>query len=94
MIRQVRTCRLTEDFIHPETGELLATEEEWRKALNVVEERLTETYRVLWPLRDGYAERFPPAALPSRRNRTETQEKIARCPRCGTRLESEGPAQT
>lgn len=79
------------DFIHPETGEVIATEEEWTAAIAALEERLSETYRVLWPLRDARAERFPRAELPPRTARTETQEKVARCPRCGTRLESEGP---
>lgn len=74
-----------DEFVHPETGELLATEEEWRAALAAVEERLSYTYRTLWKLR-GYTEHFAPNAggMPvHRRNRTETQEKVARCPRCG-----------
>lgn len=80
------------EYVHPETGEVLATEAEWKAAIGVLEERLSLIYRELWPLRDEYAERFPPAALPSRRNRTETQEKIARCPRCGGRLTNEPPS--
>lgn len=77
--------------MHPETGELLATEEEWRAALAAVEERLSYTYRTLWKLR-GYTDHFAPGApdMPvHRRNRTETQEKVARCPRCGGKLERE-----
>ena len=81
------------DFIHPETGELLATEQDWRDALSAVEERLAPIYRVRRALREEYASRFEAAALPARRNRTETQEWVARCPRCGGRLEeSDGAA--
>lgn len=80
------------DFVHPETGELLATEEQWREALAAVEEQMAPLYRLRRVLRDAAAERFEPAAQPSRRrDRTETQERVARCPRCGTRLESEEP---
>ncbi|HSC05467.1 MAG TPA: hypothetical protein VLD59_01420 [Steroidobacteraceae bacterium] len=71
------------EFVHPETGEVLATEQEWRAALEVLEERLTPIYRELRPLRAAYAERFPGPELPRRRYRTETQERVARCPRCG-----------
>lgn len=76
------------EYVHPETGEVLATEEEWRAALAAVEERLSAYYRdVVWPLRDQAA-RFPAAEMPSnRRNRTDTQERVARCPRCGGRIE-------
>lgn len=80
------------DYIHPETGELLATDEEWRAALTAVEERLAPIYRVRRSLREEYASRFEAAALPGRRGRTETQEKVARCPRCGSR-ESENKAE-
>ena len=77
------------DYVHPETGEILATEEDWRAALSAVEERLAPIYRVRRSLREEYASRFEAAALPARRNRTDTQERVARCPRCGGRLESE-----
>jgi uncharacterized protein with PIN domain len=79
------------EYVHPETGEVLASEEEWRAALAAVEERLGLTYRALWKLRE-YTEHFAPVAadMPAqRRNRTETQEKVARCPRCGGRLEKD-----
>ena len=68
---------------------MLCTKEEWLAALTAVEERLAPIYRLRWQLRDGYVERFEPAPLPRARNRSETQEKVARCPRCGGRLESE-----
>jgi hypothetical protein len=72
---------------HPETGELLEGEEALRQALTAAEEQLSAHYRTVWALRNGLAEIAQPAPLPSRRNRTETQERIARCPRCGGRLE-------
>lgn len=73
------------DYIHPETGEILATQEEWRAALAAVEERLSYTYRTLWKLR-GYTGHFAPdapAMPPRRRDRSEVQERVTRCPRCG-----------
>jgi hypothetical protein len=63
-----------------------------KTALDAAEKELQEAYRKVWPLREAYAEVTPPAALPSRRSRTDKQALIARCPRCGTRLESEGAA--
>lgn len=74
---------LLTDFIHPETGEVLSSEEEWKAALVALEERLAPIYRVRRELRQAYADRFPPPELPPRRYRTDTQEKVARCPRCG-----------
>jgi hypothetical protein len=71
-------------YVHPETGEILATEEEWRAALTAVEEQLAPLYRLRRDLREAHADRFEAAAMPThRRNRSETQEKVARCPRCG-----------
>lgn len=60
-----------------------------KAALEEAEAELQAVYRKLWPLREEWARVSEPAPLPSRRNRTETQERIARCPRCGGRLESE-----
>ena len=81
------------DYVHPETGEVLASEEDWRAALAAVEEQLAPVFRVRRALREAYAERFETAAMPERRrDRTDTQEKVARCPRCSGRLESEGAA--
>lgn len=65
-----------------------------KAALEAAEAELAEVYRRLWPLREAYAEAVPPAELPARRNRTDKQNAIARCPRCGGRLESERPAET
>ena len=67
--------------------------EKIRAALEEAEAELHECYRKVWPLREALAEVTPPAALPSRRNRTDKQALIARCPRCGTRLKEEGPPE-
>jgi hypothetical protein len=77
MIRQERTYLLTE------ASELKAE-------LDAAEDELQAVYRKVWPLREAYAAAPPPAALPSRRNRTDKQALIARCPRCGSRLPDEG----
>jgi hypothetical protein len=61
--------------------------EEIRTALAEAEAELQAVYRQVWPLREAYAAAVPPAALPSRRNRTDKQALIARCPRCGGRIE-------
>jgi hypothetical protein len=61
-----------------------------KERLDAKEAELAAVYRELWPLREAYAEVTPPAALPSRRNRTDKQALIARCPRCGSRLPDEG----
>ena len=73
----------TSHYVHPETGEVLATDEEWRAALAAVEERLAPLYRLRRDLREAHADRFEPAAMPERRYRSQTQEKVTRCPRCG-----------
>ena len=71
----------------------MSSPEELKAALDEAEAELQAVYRKLWPLREAYAEAVPPAALPSRRNRTDKQALIARCPRCGGRLESEEAAE-
>jgi len=73
------------EFRHPETGELLSTAEQWQAALRTLEERLAPHFRVRRQLREAYAERFEPV-LPAPRYRSPTQEKVARCPRCGHEL--------
>lgn len=78
------------DYVHPETGEILATEEDWRAALAAVEERMAPLYRLRRQLRESAAERFQAADRPARRrDRTDTQERVERCPRCGGRLNDE-----
>jgi hypothetical protein len=74
---------LSGEFIHPVTGEVLTTKEEFLAALMEEEERLSPIYRTVWALRDGMTERFEAPEMPDRVNRTATQEKVSRCPRCG-----------
>ena len=64
--------------------------DEVKAELEYVERKLAKLYREeVWPLREKYAEIAPPAALPSRRNRTDKQALIARCPRCGGKVEDD-----
>ena len=64
------------------------TEDELKAALDEAEAELAAVYRKLWPLREAYAQAVPPADMPSRiSRRTDKQNAIARCPRCGGRLE-------
>jgi len=72
------------EFVHPETGEVLETREEFQAALAELDARLTPVYRLMRPIREEYAERFE-VVLPPVRSRTQIQEKVARCPRCGSR---------
>ena len=72
----------------------LISPEEVKAALEEAEAELHAAYRKVWPLREAYAETFPPAELPAPRNRTDKQNLVARCPRCGGRVESEGAAQS
>lgn len=62
---------------------------EIKAALDEAEAELAKVYRRLWPLREAYAEAVPPAELPPPRYRTPTQEKVARCPRCGGKIPKE-----
>ena len=66
--------------------------DELRSALEDAEAELHAAYRKVWPLREAYAEAFPPADLPKRRNQTDKQRLVARCPRCGGRLEDDVPS--
>lgn len=77
-------------FVHPTTGEVLETKAEFDAAVAALEIELGLIYRALHPLREARAERFEAAELPAPRYRTTTQEKVARCPRCGSKLEQEG----
>lgn len=73
-------------FVHPETGEILSTKDEFIEALNEVELRMSPMWVVRRKLREAYADRFEPM-LPSPVYRTVTQDKVARCPRCGAGLQ-------
>jgi hypothetical protein len=74
-------------FVHPETGQVLETKDEFLDALNEIDLRMSPMWVVRRTLREAYADRFEPT-LPSPVYRTVTQEKVARCPRCGSRLEA------
>ena len=91
MIQQVRESRSETPrlVLHPETGREVQTHEEFVAALTWVEERLAPLYKVRRHLREEMAERFPPAELPKRSKRTDKQNAIARCPRCGGQLEDD-----
>lgn len=81
------------DFIHPETGEVLCSQEEWKAALVSLEEKLAPIYRTRRTLREAYAERFAAPELPPKTRRTDVQEKVVRCPRCGQSYKSEEAAE-
>lgn len=74
-------------FAHPETGELLETKDDFIEAMNDIELRMSPMWITRRKLREAFAERFDPT-LPRPAYRSTTQEKVARCPRCGGRLES------
>ena len=76
-------------FPHPETGELLDSREDFLGALFAVEERLGYLFNLRRKIREGGGGKLPPIHQPRPRDRTVTQEKVARCPRCGGKLESE-----
>jgi len=65
---------------------MLTSKEEFLAALVEEEERLSPIYHTVWSLRSAMAERFDAPDLPGPRHRTATQDKVSRCPRCGTRV--------
>ena len=79
-------CDKCRPFPHPETGELLETKDEFLDAMNEVDFRMSPMWIVRRQLREEFARRFDPY-LPARRSRTEKQERVARCPRCGGGVE-------
>ena len=76
------------EFVHPTTGEVL-TLRELRGRLDDVEHDLAPLFRERNALRQMYAEGSEPAAIPRPRDRTDKQERVTRCPRCGTRIPKE-----
>lgn len=68
------------------------TEAEYREQLNALEEQLTVVYRERRALTKAFAEEHPPV-LPPARYRTDRQAAVARCPRCGGRLENSAAAE-
>ena len=63
-------------------------EAEYRGRLNAIEDGLTVLYRQRRQLTAEYAHDHR-AVLPPATRRTEKQALIARCPRCGDRLDGE-----
>lgn len=80
-------------FTHPETGEVLDSREDFEAALDALEARLASVYRLIRPIRSEWGARFNAPELPAPRYRTQTQEKVSLCPRCGGRIESEEPPE-
>lgn len=66
------------------------TEAEYREKLNALEEQLTAVYRERRALTEAWADEHPPV-LPPARYRTDAQARVARCPRCSMRLDSDLP---
>jgi hypothetical protein len=85
--------RMDARYLHRYRGTLagrkMTSPVDLKSALDQAEEELAAVYRKVWPLREAYAETFPPAALPAPRNRTDKQALVARCPRCGGKLDAE-----
>lgn len=74
-------------IVNPTTGEVV---EDTLDALTVAEKYVDETLRALGPLYDyrrdlrgRIAELRGPAELPRPRFRTDRQQRVAECPRCG-----------
>jgi hypothetical protein len=62
-------------------------EAELQAELDRISEELGKLYRERDPILAALAEARGPAELPKPRFRTDKQNLVARCPRCGTRLE-------
>lgn len=60
--------------------------EDLELALSELEEHMSPLFTRRRELREQIAALRPPAELPAPRYRTLTQEKLARCPRCGGKL--------
>ena len=73
------------EFMHPETGQILETKDEFVTAMLDIDLRMSPMWVVRRQLREAFTDRFEPT-LPDRVYRTVTQEKVARCPRCGAGL--------
>ncbi len=61
-------------------------EAELAAELTRLDDALADIYRERRPILEALAEARGKAVLPPPRLRTPTQEKVARCPRCGGRL--------
>lgn len=66
------------------------TEAEFRAHLDEIDGHLSEMYAARRRVMEQFAAAFPPV-LPAPRYRTERQARVASCPRCGLRLDSDEP---
>lgn len=64
----------------------MKTQDEYRGLLADVEERLSDLYRERRIIMEAFSEDYP-AILPPPRRRTEHQQRVARCPRCSTKIQ-------
>lgn len=74
-------------YAHPLTGEVLETEAEFSEAIREMEQALAPSRNAYYDLIRARSERFEAWMPMKRRHRTETQEKVTRCPRCGGRID-------
>lgn len=66
------------------------TEADYRKHLDEIDGHLSEMYAIRRKVMAEFAAAFPPV-LPPARARSEHQARVARCPRCSARLDSDEP---
>jgi hypothetical protein len=62
--------------------------EQYRTLLASLDEELADVYRRRRSVMEAFAAEHP-VVLPPARRRSEAQQKVARCPRCGGRLSDE-----
>lgn len=62
--------------------------DDYRQQLAALDEELAAVYRRRRAVQERFADEYPVVLLRASR-RTETQQKIARCPRCGGKIPNE-----
>jgi chorismate mutase len=67
--------------------------DEYRQQISEYDAKIGVLYRERRAVMEQFAEAFPPS-LPPPRYRTETQQRVARCPRCGSKLETSSDVST
>jgi hypothetical protein len=60
--------------------------DEYRQQIADLDEKIGDLYRERRRVQERFARDYP-LVLPEPRLRTPTQQRVARCPRCGERLE-------
>ena len=76
-------------MLHPENETPLESQSDFLAAIKWVTDRINPMYAVRRDLEREMAARFPAPEMPAPRFRTDTQAKVARCPRCGGSLKEE-----